>query len=71
MEQYEKCIGHRHCRVVRYGADVIETFALLNFLSGKMVEHSSNRWLGKRLFEIGLRQIPYRWPPQTMMRCTV
>lgn len=51
MEQYEKRIGHRHWRVVGYGADVIETFALLNFPTGKMVEHTGTSWLEEPLFE--------------------
>lgn len=51
MEQYEKRIGHRHWRVVGYGADVIETFALLNFPAGKMAEHSGTPWLMEPLFD--------------------
>jgi len=50
MEQYEKRIGHRHWRVTHYGADVIETFGLLDFPSGRMEEHSGTTWLEEPLF---------------------
>jgi len=50
MEQYEKRLGHRHWRVTHYGADVIETFGLLNFPTGRMEEHSGTSWLEEPLF---------------------
>ncbi len=51
MDKYEKEIGHRHWRVKHYGADVIETFARLDFPSGKMVEHTGTEWLEEPLFK--------------------
>ena len=50
MDRYEKEIGHRHWRVTHYGADVIETFAQLNFPTGRMVEHTGTEWLEEPLF---------------------
>ncbi|MFA6134991.1 MAG: uroporphyrinogen decarboxylase family protein [Phycisphaerae bacterium] len=44
MAQYEACIGHRHWRVTRYGADVIETFADLRFPVGTQIEQDGTAW---------------------------
>lgn len=38
MAQYEQSIGNRHWRVTHYGADVIESFPMLAFPTGKYVE---------------------------------
>ena len=40
MKKYEEKIGHRHWRVVQFGADVIETFPLINFTGGT----DANAW---------------------------
>ncbi len=40
MQKYENEIGHRHWRVTHFGADVIETFPLINFSGGT----DANAW---------------------------
>ena len=40
MKKYEEKIGHRHWRVTHFGADVIETFPLINFTGGT----DANAW---------------------------
>ncbi|OHB53370.1 MAG: hypothetical protein A2Y10_16440 [Planctomycetes bacterium GWF2_41_51] len=45
MSDYENKIGHRHWRVTGFGADVIETFAILEFPHGKMVDKDGTQWL--------------------------
>jgi uroporphyrinogen decarboxylase len=44
MAEYEKKIGHRHWRVKYYGADVIESFHLLNFPKGPVEEKDGTLW---------------------------
>lgn len=60
MNRYEAEIGHRHWRVTHYGADVIETFPVLEFPTGKMSEHTGTVWLEEPLFTdwAGARTIP-------------
>ena len=45
MDRYEKQFGHRHWRVTRYNADVIETFASLDFPHGRRIEHEGSPWM--------------------------
>ena len=40
MQRYEKEIGHRHWRATHFGADVIETFPLINF-TGEIADITS------------------------------
>lgn len=51
MADYEKEFGHRHWRVLNYGADVIETFAELNWPKGPAVEKYGTTWVTEPLFE--------------------
>ncbi len=51
MRQYEERIGHRHWRVTRFGADVIETFTGLKFPKAPSVERDGTRWAIKPYFE--------------------
>ena len=44
MARYEERIGHRHWRVTHYGADVIETFALLGWPAAPGVERDGTWW---------------------------
>ena len=45
MTEYEKKLGHRHWRVTHYGADVIESFPLIEFPHGPTEEHNGIDWL--------------------------
>ena len=45
MNRYQKRFGHRHWRVTHYNADVIETFASLDFPHGHIVEHEGSEWM--------------------------
>jgi len=51
MAEYEKKLGHRHWRVTHYGADVIESFHLLNFPQGPTTEQDGTVWHTGPLFE--------------------
>jgi uroporphyrinogen-III decarboxylase len=51
MDEYEKRLGHRHWRVTHYGADVIETFPLLDFPTGPMEERDGTSWLKGPVFD--------------------
>ncbi len=44
MEQYEQKHNHRHWRVTAYGADVIETFPLLDWPRGKGIDQNGTFW---------------------------
>lgn len=44
MQRYEDRFGDPHWRVTHYGADVIETFALLAFPLGPGIERDGTRW---------------------------
>lgn len=50
MAEYEKKIGHRHWRVTHYGADVIESFHLLEFPQGPTEEKDGTVWHTGPLF---------------------
>ena len=44
MSAYERDIGHPHWRVTHFGADVIETFAGLDFPRGSGEDHNGSYW---------------------------
>ena len=44
MAEYEKELGHRHWRVTHYGADVIESFHLLEFPEGPTEARDGTVW---------------------------
>jgi len=44
MAEYENELGHRHWRVTHYGADVIESFHLLEFPEGPTEERDGTIW---------------------------
>ena len=44
MAEYEKELGHRHWRVTHYGADVIESFHLLEFPEGPTEARDGTIW---------------------------
>ena len=50
MTEYEEEFGHRHWRVTHYGADVIESFPLLEFPHGPSREQDGISWLTGPLF---------------------
>ncbi len=51
MEHYQAQLGHRHWRVTHYGADVIETFAMLNWPQGPGVEKDGTFWHTEPYFD--------------------
>ncbi len=51
MARYEQRLGHRHWRVVHFGADVIETFSNLNFPTGPSIDRDGTCWHTGPYFE--------------------